>query len=79
MRDCSVNKLSRKSFLLRDWMWRSMEIERWKEKAYRILNTQSGDCRVKPWTHQRIKRASDWVGNNSKVQQIISNHLKIPR
>lgn len=55
-------------------------LKRYANKARTILysNTEV-DLTVKPWNPGKIKRSSQWFGNNKKVQEIISNYYKIPK
>lgn len=56
------------------------KLKRYAYKASSILNSNSEvDLTVKPWNPDKIKRSSQWFGNNERVQEIISNFYKIPK
>lgn len=58
-----------------------MNIERKKKlvkKAKMILNPETPtNLKVAPWNLHKITRASNWFGNNERVQQVISNYYHI--
>lgn len=60
-----------------------MNIERKKQlvsKAKGILNPEKSiNLKVVPWNFNKITKASDWFGNNNRVQQIISNYYHIKK
>ncbi|WP_078546804.1 hypothetical protein [Litchfieldia alkalitelluris] len=60
-----------------------MEIERKKRlvsKAKDILNPEkSMNLKVVPWHFTKITKASNWFGNNNRVQQVISNYYDIKK
>lgn len=60
-----------------------MNIERKKKlvsKAKVILNPETPtNLKVVPWNLNKITRASNWFGNNERVQQVISNYYYIKK
>ena len=55
-------------------------LKRYAYKARSILNSNSEvELTVKPWNPGKIKRSSQWFGNNERVQEIISNFYKTPK
>lgn len=50
------------------------------KKAKNILHTDvNPDLQVKPWEMTNIKRATNWFGNNERVQHVIAKYYRIKK
>ena len=55
------------------------DLNKIKEEINRIFNSDTEIPKVPKWNTNKIKRASDWIGNDHTLQKIIAKQLGIKK